>query len=158
MSEKQPSTRFLLLTQNPSAYLIIMVLLMGPFSIALIYSDEILEAYIRSEIAPQVQHQFGFSMVHKSMYYRQRQRLDVFVFSGLEPDGVLAKAGVMNNDVPLRTFHMSDINLYRRLRQGRTEAVELRLIGSDEYEDWLRAEKFFLFDRTRRVVVPKQAK
>jgi hypothetical protein len=134
-----------------------MVLLLGPFSIALIYSDEIFETYVRAEIAPQVQNQFGFRMVHKNMYYRQRQRLDVFLFTALEPDGVLAKAGVRNNDIPLGgLLSISDINLYRRLYQGRKEAVELRLIGCDEYEDWLREDKFSLFDRTRRVVIPQQ--
>lgn len=156
MSEKKPATKFLTLTQNPCIYLIIMVLLMGPFSISLIYANEILEVYVRSEIGPEVQRQFGFRMMHKNMYYQHRQRLDVFVFTSLEPDGVLAKAGVRNNDVPLSTFHMNDIHLYRRLRASRKEAIELRVIGCDQYEDWLQTGRTSLSARERRVLIPPQ--
>jgi hypothetical protein len=137
----------------------IIALLIGPFTIAVLYSDQLYAAYVRTYVGREVQHRFGFRMERKTMYYRKVQRLDVFVITALEPDGVLAKAGVKNNDVPLISYHMSDVDFYLRLRRSQKEAIELRLINVDEYEDWLKTgDAYSLFrDRERKVLIPQQA-
>src|SRR5262245_35650625 len=140
MNERKPATKFLTLTLSPWVYVTIIALLIAPFLIAVLNFDQIFNSYVRTYLGPEVRRQFGFRMEHQTMYYRQAQRLDVFVITTLEPDGVLARAGVRNDDVPLVSgwFHMSDVNFYRRLQEGRKGPIELRLIGRDEYEYWLK--------------------
>jgi hypothetical protein len=155
MSKRKPAARFLTLTLSPWVYVTIIVLLIGPFSVAVVYSDQIVDAYVRAYVGPEVQDQFGFRMERKRMYYRQVQSLDVFVITAIEPDGVLARAGVKNGDVPLSSIHMSDVDFYRRLRRSKKEAIKQIVIGCDEYEDWLKTGKSSLYDRARKVVIPQ---
>ena len=88
------------------------------------------------------------------MYYHT-QALDVFVIEGLEPDGVLAKAGVKNCDVPVWDYHMSDVAFYRRLQERPKKAVEIHLVNCAEYEELLKSGDLDLFDRGHKVLIPR---
>ena len=145
-----------LITARPIhwVYLTIFVLLIGPFSMAVVYHDELYNGYVRTYIAPGVQRQFGFRMERRRMYYHT-QAVDVFVIEGLEPDGVLAKAGVQRGDVPVGIYHMSDVAFYQRLQERPKKAVEIHLVNSAEYEGLLKSGDLDLFDRGHRVVIPR---
>lgn len=154
MNQKKSSR---LITVKPIhwVYLTVFVLLIGPLLIAALYSDELYNGYVRTYIAPRIQRQFGFKMERRRMYYRGTQELDVFVIEGLEPNGVLAKAGVQNGDVPIGMFHMSDVAFYRRLQERTEKAVEIHLVNCAEYEESLKSGDLILSDLGNRVVIPK---
>jgi hypothetical protein len=135
-------------------YVTVVLLLIGPLSIAVVYSGELYNGYVRTYIAPRIQRQFGFKMERRRMHYRT-QALDVFVIKGLNPDGVLAKAGVRNGDVPVGDYHVSDVTFYRELEESRKRAVEIHLVNCAEYEGLLKSGDLDLFDRGHIVTVPR---
>ena len=154
MNQKK-SSRLITIKPIHWVYLTVFVLLIGPLLIATLYSDELYNAYVRTYIAPSVQHQFGFKMERRQMYYRGTQELDVFVIEGLEPNGLLAKAGVQNCDVPIGVFHMSDVAFYRRLQERPKERVEIHLVNCAKYEELLKSGNLILSDVGNRVVISK---
>ena len=136
-------------------YLSIFVLVISPLLIATLYADGLYNGYVRTYIGPRIQRQFGFKMERRRMYYRGRQRLDVFVIESLEPNGLLAKAGVQNGDVPIEMFHLSDVAFYRRLQESPAKAVEIHLVNCAKYEESLKSDNLFMSDLGNRVVIPK---
>ena len=154
MNQKK-SSRLITIKPIHWVYLTTFVLLIGPLLVASVYSDELYNAYVRTYIAPGVQRQFGFKMQRRKMYYRGTQELDVFVIEGLEPNGVLAKAGVQNGDVPIGMFHMSDVAFYRKLQERPAGTVEIHLVNCTEYEELLKSGNLILSDVGNRVVIPK---
>jgi len=154
MTGKNSTTSFLTIKHIQWVYLTVFVLLISPFIVFILYSDEIYKAYVRIYIAPEIRHQFGFKMDRQRMYYHT-QPLDVFVITTVE-NGVLAKAGVKDNDIPLGLFHMSDVNFYLKLRQSQNGPIEIRLINRDEYGRVLREQDWTLLHGQHKVVIPKQ--
>lgn len=157
MKGKKPGANFITLQRGQWAYLTITVLLIGPFWVAVACSEEIYAAYVRTYVAPEVQRRFGFKVGRERMYYgARRQPLDVFFINATEPDGVLARAGALSGDVPVGAYHWSDVGLYVRLRESRRRPVELHLVNRDQYREWLKTGDDLLFERQRKIVIPRQ--
>ena len=138
-------------------YVTIFVLIIGPFTVFVMFSQELFDGYIRTYIAPGIQRRFGFRMERRRMYYRGTQPFNVFVITRLEPEGVLTKLGVQNCDVPLGFYHMSDATFYRQLEKSRSTPVEIRFLNCEEYEQALMAGDLFLAHRVHKIVLrPRQ--
>ncbi len=90
------------------------------------------------------------------MHYQRRQELDVFVITAVDPTGVLAKAGVRNDEVPVLSFHITDVAFYQMLEQSEKAATEIYLINRDEYQKLLENGDLAVRDRGHRVLIPKQ--
>ena len=155
MTGKKAGHDLVTLRRSQWVYLMIWTLLIGPFWLAVACHDEIYAAYVRTYVAPGVRRQFGFRVERQRMHYLT-QPLDVFVIADTSPQGALAKAGVLNNDVPVTYIHMSDVGFYLKLRQSRGGPVEIRLANRDEYREWLKSGDAFPL-KWRKVVIPRQA-
>ena len=147
----RPNSRLLTLGAVQYVYVMIVILVIGPFTVATMYSQDFFDAYVRTFIGPQLQRKFGFRMEVRRMYYRKRQPLSVFVIKDLNPDGEFARLGVRNCDVPVGYFHMSDASLYRKLKRSESEKVEIRFINCDEYERELESGNLYLASRVRKI-------
>jgi hypothetical protein len=154
MNRKASTSNLVTVKPMHWVYVTIIILLIGPFSLAVVYSDELYNGYFRTYTAPAIQRQLGFKMGRRRMYYHT-QALDVFAVEGLEPGGILAKAGVQNCDVPVGIYHLSDVEFYRKLQQSAKKAVEIQLVNCAEYEELLRAGDLDLFTRGHKVVIPR---
>ena len=154
-----PRSKRTLLTVTPFhwAYVTIVVLIIGPFTVVTMYCQDFFDGYVRTFVGPRFQRQFGFKMEVRRMYYRKKQPLSVFVIKDLKPDGEFAKLGVRNCDVPVGFFHMSDASLYRKLERSMREPVEVRFINCEEYEKEFMSGDLLLSNRVHRIVLwPKQ--
>jgi hypothetical protein len=140
-----------LLTIQPFqwAFLTIFVLLIGPLIVASLFSDTLFRAYARDCMAPRLQSEFGFRMEKRRMYYG-RQPLNVFVIQGIKRDGILARIGIRNGDIPIGMFHMSDVNFYWTLERSRTTPVEIRLIRCNDYKEMLRSGDLLMSHHWRK--------
>jgi len=154
MNQKGAKSNLITVKPIHWVYVTVVLLLIGPFSIAVVYSNELYNGYVRTYVAPRIQRQFGFRMERRRMYYHT-QGLDVFVIEGVNPGGVLAKAGVRNDDVPVGVYHMSDVEFYRKLDGSQEKAVEIQLVNCGEYEGLLKSGDLDLFDRGHKVTITR---
>jgi len=115
------------------------ILIIGPFTVAAVYSQDFFDAYVRTVLGPRLRRKFGFRMEVRRMYYRKRYPLSVFVIKNLKPGGEFARLGVRNCDVPVGGFHMTDAALYRNLVRSEHTKVEIRFINCDVYERHLES-------------------
>lgn len=134
-------------------YVTVCVLLIGPFSLAVVYSEDIYSAYVRTYVAPRLRRQYGFRLERRPMYFHA-QPLNVYFIASIDPAGVFAKAGVREGDVPVADYHISDVALYKRLLDERGDAAVLQLINGDEYESMLKEGDLDLYCRGHKVSIP----
>ena len=154
MVHARPKSKLLTINAFHWVYLTIFVLIVVPFTVANLHCQELFQVYVRTSIAPSIERQFGFKMERRRMFYRNVQPLSVFVIKGLEPDGVLAKLGVRDCDVPVGFFHMSDVAFYRQLEKSGSNTVEIGFINCNEYERTLASGDLFIIDRVHKIVLP----
>jgi hypothetical protein len=151
--QSRPPSRSRLFTLGAFQYVYVMmvILIIGPFTVAALYSQDFFDAYVRTVLAPRLRRKFGFTLEVRRMYYRKRHPLGVFVITNLKPNGEFARLGVRNCDVPVGGFHMTDAELYRALKRSEHTKVEIRFINCDEYAGELDSGDLILAPHERKL-------
>ena len=151
MTGPQSKSRLLTLGPIHYVYVTIVVLVIGPFTVMTMYSQDFFDGYVRTFIGPRLQRKFGFKMEMRRMYYRKKQAVSVFVIKNLTPDGEFARLGVRNCDVPVSFTHMSDASLYRKLEKSESRKVEIRFVDCGTYERELESGDLFLAPHEHKI-------
>ena len=134
----------------------IIALLLVPLTIFSLEPDRIYNAYFRTFATPAVEREFGFRMERTRMYFHT-QALEVFVIKSLEPEGVLAKAGVRVGDVPLGTYMpKNDVAFCRDLLRSHAQITQIHLVNGDEYEARLGRGESSITNVGYNAIIPKQ--
>lgn len=84
------------------------------------------------------------------------QSYEVFVITSIEPNGVLARAGVQANSIALGSLPKNDVAFCEDLLRSHNQDIEIRLINADEFRETLRTGELSAVGRGYEVIIPRQ--
>ena len=156
MTQKGPGSNLIMI--GPAQWFLVasVVLILVPFIGAVFHVEEIYAACLKAYLGPTMQRHFGFRMRLQRMYFHERP-YNVFVITDVDPNGIFARSGIQDGDIPVGIYHMRDAWFYNKLQQTEVNPVEIRVINFAEYEEILKSGNLVIGSRARRVLIPKVA-